>query len=203
MGNKLLNTKETNQTKNNVRSLVLLSGLVFAMVGMAYAAVPLYQIFCQVTGYGGTTQRVDIMDDVPVLDRKMTVRFDANVSRDLKWEFKPVQRSVEVQLGEQKQIAYVARNLSDKPITGMATFNVTPQSAGAYFNKIECFCFSEKTLQPGEEVEMPVIFFVDPELDDVKEAKSIQTITLSYTFYREEDETQSVAETPSIRDEKS
>lgn len=179
---------KTNNNRANLRVVSICLGLVVGMAGLAYAAVPLYQIFCQVTGYGGTTQRSELLADVKVLDRSVTVRFDANTSRDLNWEFAPVERQVSVKLGEQKQIAFVARNLSDKPVTGTATFNVTPQHVGAYFNKIECFCFTETTLQPGEKIDMPVIFFIDPDLDEEEAMRNLETITLSYTFFPDDSE---------------
>ncbi|WFU48338.1 cytochrome c oxidase assembly protein [Sinorhizobium terangae] len=157
---------------------------VVGMVGMAYAAVPLYDMFCRVTGYNGTTQRVEQASDV-ILDEKVKVTFDANTS-GLPWEFKPVQRDIDVRIGETVQVSYRAKNLSSKPTTGQATFNVTPMAAGAYFNKVQCFCFTETTLQPGEELEMPVVFFVDPEIVKAVETKGIKTLTLSYTFYPRE-----------------
>lgn len=152
------------------------------MVGMSYAAVPLYRIFCQVTGYGGTTQRVDQYSDT-ILDQKITVRFDANTSAALPWDFKPKQRHVELRIGETTEIAYEATNLSSMPTTGTATFNVAPALAGAYFNKVQCFCFTEQELQPGQSYDMPVQFFIDPEIVNVPELKDLKTITLSYTFY--------------------
>ena len=158
---------------------------VIGMAGMAYAAVPLYEMFCKVTGYGGTTQRVEQASDV-ILDRTIKVRFDANVGPGLPWTFEPVQREVEMKIGETVQILYKARNMASKATTGQATFNVTPQAAGAYFNKVQCFCFTETTLKPGEELEMPVVFFVDPEIVKPVETKGIHTITLSYTFYPHE-----------------
>ena len=158
---------------------------VVAMAGMAYAAVPLYEMFCKVTGYGGTTQRVEQMSET-ILDRTMKVRFDANTGNGLPWQFKPVQREVELKIGETVEIRYTAKNMSSRPVTGQATFNVTPQSAGAYFNKVQCFCFTETTLQPGEEMEMPVVFFIDPAIVEPLETKNINTITLSYTFYPHE-----------------
>ena len=178
---------------SNANIAVLCLSLVAGMAGLAYASVPLYKLFCQVTGYGGTTKAVESADGINVIDRDIKVRFDANISPDLAWDFRAMQRDVTIKLGEQKQISYVARNLSDKPLTGSATFNVTPQSAGAYFNKMQCFCFTETTLQPGEELEMPVVFFVDPELIDEVETKNIHTITLSYTFFPKEPTTKPVA----------
>jgi cytochrome c oxidase assembly protein subunit 11 len=177
----------------NRRIVVACLGVVMAMTGMAYAAVPLYQIFCQVTGYGGTTQRSELLSDVRVLDRQITIRFDANIASDLNWNFKPVERKVTIKLGEQKQISFIAENLSKETITGTATFNVTPQYAGIYFNKIECFCFTETTLKPGEKIDMPVVFFIDPDLDDEEILNKLKTITLSYTMFREDDEETPVA----------
>jgi cytochrome c oxidase assembly protein subunit 11 len=153
-----------------------------SMVGMAYAAVPLYRLFCQVTGFGGTTQRVEQYSDT-VIDRQVTVRFDANVSGNLPWQFRPQQRAVTMKMGETVQVAYEATNPFDRPTRGRASFNVTPAMAGAYFNKVECFCFTDTELQPGETIEMPVVFFVDPAIDEVPELKNMTTITLSYTFF--------------------
>lgn len=165
----------------NRNAAILCLALVSGMVGMAYAAVPLYQIFCQVTGYGGTTQRVEQYSDT-ILDRKITVRFDANTN-GVPWEFEPAQREVTMRIGETAQISYKARNLANHPTTGTANFNVSPSRAGAYFNKVECFCFTEQELQPGQSYDMPVVFFIDPEIVNVPELKNLTTITLSYTFF--------------------
>jgi cytochrome c oxidase assembly protein subunit 11 len=153
-----------------------------AMVGLAYAAVPLYRLFCQATGYGGTTQKVSQPSDI-VLGRTVTVRFDANVGRGLAWTFEPVEHKVDVKLGETTLALYRATNTSGRPVTGMATFNVTPEVAGIYFNKLECFCFKEQHLEPGQSVDMPVSFFVDPAIVNDKDAGKVSQITLSYTFY--------------------
>jgi cytochrome c oxidase assembly protein subunit 11 len=166
---------------------VVCAGVFFGMIGVAYAAVPLYTLFCQVTGYGGTTQRVEQYSD-RILDREITVRFDANTSGALPWDFQPVQRDVRIRIGETAQIAYKATNLFDTPTTGKASFNVTPELAGAYFNKVECFCFTDTTLKPGESLDMPVVFYVDPDIVDVPELKHVGTITLSYTFFPTEAE---------------
>jgi len=173
---------ETSKTRTNMRIVVACSAFVASMVGVSYAAVPLYQLFCQVTGYGGTTQRVEQMSET-ILDRKIKVRFDANVAVGLPWEFKPVQREVELKIGETVQIAYTATNTSKETTYGQATFNVTPMAAGAYFNKIQCFCFTENELKAGETLNMPVVFFVDPAIVDDLDAKDVTTITLSYTFF--------------------
>ena len=157
-------------------------GFLGGMLGMSYAAVPLYDMFCKVTGYGGTTQRVTQYSD-RVLDREITVRFDANVAGGIPWDFKPVAREIKVKIGETAQAHYTATNMFSVPSGGRATFNVTPDMAGAYFNKVECFCFTDTTLMPGESLDMPVVFYVDPDIVDVPELKNITTITLSYTFF--------------------
>lgn len=153
-----------------------------AMVGAAYASVPLYAMFCRVTGYGGTTQRVEQASDI-ILDQPITVRFDANVSGGLPWTFQPEHRSMTMKIGETVQANFRAENTFSTPSSGRASFNVTPELAGAYFNKIECFCFTDTTLKPGESLEMPVVFFVDPDIVKAPELKEIRTITLSYTFF--------------------
>ena len=180
------NTNQTEQKKKGNGAVVAMCcSFVIGMGAMAYAAVPLYEMFCKATGYGGTTQRVEQASDV-ILDKTIKVRFDANTGPGLPWTFEPVQREVELKIGETVQILYKARNNSSKATTGQATFNVTPEQTGAYFNKVQCFCFTETTLKPGEELEMPVVFFVDPEIVKAVETKGIHTITLSYTFYPHE-----------------
>ena len=166
----------------NVRVAAACLAFFAGMIGLAYASVPLYELFCRVTGYGGTTQVAETAP-VQVLDRTINVRFDANTGPGLGWEFGPVERQVTLNIGELKQVAYTAHNWRRIASTGSATFNVTPQAAGVYFNKMECFCFTETTLEPGEEMEMPVVFFIDPAIVDSKELKDISTITLSYTFF--------------------
>ena len=169
---------------SNTRVAVISASVAVFMLGMAYAAVPLYQMFCQVTGFAGTTQRAEkAPDQSEVLGQMITVRFDSNVANGLTWKFKPVQNTLDVKYGENRLAFYTATNTSDKPVTGTASFNVAPEAAGAYFNKIECFCFTEQTLQPGETVEMPVSFFVDPEMVKDRSARSITQVTLSYTFF--------------------
>ena len=167
---------------DNTRVAISLAVVVVGMVGMAYAAVPLYRLFCQVTGYGGTTQRAEAASDT-VLDRTITVRFDSNVAGNLPWSFRPERRTMTLRIGETGQLAYLARNLGEGPTVGTSTFNVSPPAAGIYFNKIECFCFTEQPLAAGEDVEMPVVFFVDPAIVEDKNARGIGEITLSYTFY--------------------
>ena len=171
------------RTERSNRMVAAVCVAFFAsMVGAAYAAVPLYAMFCKLTGYGGTTQRVTQYSD-RVLEREITVRFDANVSGGVPWDFQPVQRDVTMKIGETTEIAYRATNLFDRPSAGRATFNVTPELAGAYFNKVECFCFTDTTLKGGETLKMPVVFYVDPAIDDVPELKNMKTITLSYTLF--------------------
>ena len=159
--------------------------MALGMLGLGYASVPLYRLFCQVTGFGGTTQRVDEAQaaTVAVAAGTISIRFDANVERGMPWEFRPLQVTDTVSLGARDMAIYTAKNLSDKPITGTATYNVEPAYAGKYFSKIQCFCFTEQTLQPGQEVRMPVIYYVDPAILGDKDAKSIEQITLSYTFH--------------------
>jgi cytochrome c oxidase assembly protein subunit 11 len=170
------------QMSRNARVVLMSTATVVAMVGLTYASVPLYRLFCQVTGFGGTTQRAETAPQ-QVLDKTVSVRFDANTSGKLEWTFHPVQPSVKVKFGEQSMAYYEAVNRSDETLTGTAVFNVTPPQAGAYFNKIQCFCFTEQTLKPGEKIEMPVSFFVDPDMLDDADAAGIEEITLSYTFY--------------------
>jgi cytochrome c oxidase assembly protein subunit 11 len=152
------------------------------MVGAAYASVPLYRLFCQATGLDGTPQRSDQPSSV-VLDRSVTIRFDANVAPGLPWRFEPVEHARTVKIGDNVLAFYRATNLSDRPVRATATFNVTPEKAGLYFNKVECFCFKEQVLQPAETVELPVSFFIDPQIVDDRDARGISYITLSYTFY--------------------
>lgn len=164
------------------KTVLQLVGVVLVMGGLAWASVPFYDWFCRVTGFGGVTGVADAGSDI-ILDRTITVRFDASKDRDMPWEFKPVERQMELKIGETGLAFYEAYNPTDRPIAGMATFNVTPYSAGGYFDKIACFCFNEQILQPGERVQMPVTFFVDPEIVEDPDAKYVHTITLSYTFY--------------------
>ncbi|MCC6826775.1 MAG: cytochrome c oxidase assembly protein [Novosphingobium sp.] len=160
-------------------------GSALAMLGLGYASVPLYRMFCQVTGFGGTTQRVSEAQaaGVKVVNNTVVIRFDANVERGMPWDFKPLQVTDTVSIGARDMAIFTAKNLSDKPITGRASFNVEPEQAGRYFNKVQCFCFTEQTLKPGEEVRMPVIYYVDPAILQDPEAQDIEQITLSYTFH--------------------
>jgi len=180
-----LSIPATHAAKNDRRnaSVVIACGVfVAAMVGMAYAAVPLYDMFCRVTGYNGTTQRVEQASAV-ILDQTIRVELDTNMASELSWDFKAVHRFVEPKIGETVQVNFRIANPSNETQTGRAVFNVTPMAAGAYFNKLECFCFTDLTLKPGETKDMPVVFFVDPDIVNQPETKELKVITLSYTFY--------------------
>lgn len=171
--------------KNNLKVAIFALSIALGMLGLGYASVPLYRIFCQVTGLGGTTQRVDEAQAnmVAVTDKTMSIRFDANTEPGLPWDFSPERPTETVTIGARDMATFLAKNNSDHPITGTATFNVTPVQAGVYFNKVQCFCFTEQTLQPGEEVRMPVLFYVDPAILDDPDTIDVEQITLSYTFY--------------------
>ena len=171
-------------SRNNAKMGTILGGVVLGMVGLSFAAVPLYDLFCRVTGYGGTTQQSSVESD-RIIEREISVRFNADHADDLPWRFKPVENRVRVKVGENRLAFYEAENLSHLPITGMAVYNVTPLKAGIYFHKVHCFCFEQQTLQPGEAVDMPVSFYIDPEFADDPEMADIKTITLSYTFYNQ------------------
>lgn len=156
--------------------------LVLVMGGLAWASVPFYDWFCRVTGFGGVPGQVETASD-EILDQTVTVRFDGTINSGLAWEFKPVVREMELRIGETGLAFYEAYNPTDRPIAGQASYNVTPYTAGAFFEKIDCFCFTEQVLAPGERVQMPVSFYVDPEIVDDRDGKFVHTITLSYTFY--------------------
>lgn len=168
----------------NARTGFMAAAIAIAMVGVGFAAVPLYRIFCQVTGFGGTTMRVSEAQaaSVQVSSKTVIVRFDAN-QRGLPWEFKPERPTDTVSIGARDMSIFIAKNLSSQPIVGTATFNVTPAQAGKYFNKIQCFCFTEQRLEPGQEMRMPVLYYVDPKILTDPETKDIEEITLSYTFF--------------------
>lgn len=169
------------------KTAMIVIGMSVSMICLSFAAVPLYRAFCQVTGFDGTTQRAEKAAD-RVLERKVTIRFDATVSEGLPWRFKPVQVDEVLHVGETGLAYFKAENLTDHAVTGRASFNVQPSKAGIYFKKIECFCFTEQTLKPGESVDMPVTFFVDPAIADDPNLDDVQTITLAYTFFPWDDE---------------
>ncbi|MFZ1743103.1 MAG: cytochrome c oxidase assembly protein [Pontixanthobacter sp.] len=165
-----------------------------AMLGMGFAAVPLYNLFCRVTGFAGTTQRAS-ETDAEIAERianssaakQISIRFDASIASDMPWSFRPEQVTDTVRIGQRDMAFFIARNDSDVPITGTATFNVEPEQTGKYFNKIQCFCFTEQTLKPGEEVRMPVLYYVDPAIEQDENTKRVEQITLSYTFHKSTD----------------
>lgn len=168
--------------QRNKKMLFGLSAVVLIMITLAFASVPFYDWFCRVTGFAGTTLTADTESTI-IIDREIKIRFDGSVDRALAWEFKPVQKEMNVKIGEMGLAFYEAYNPTSEPIMGTASYNVFPFSAGSFFTKIDCFCFEEQILMPGERVQMPVSFYVDPEIVDDSEGKYIHTITLSYTFY--------------------
>jgi cytochrome c oxidase assembly protein subunit 11 len=180
--------------QNHLKIVSICAGVVISMGALAYASVPLYRLFCQVTGYGGTTMRAE-KPSATTLDRTITVRFDANVGGGLAWQFEPIDKIITVKLGETAVATYRATNPTDAPLAGSATYNVVPDQAGVFFNKLACFCFTEQVLAPGESMDMPVQFFVDPSMATDSDGKRIHTITLSYTFYPVAAAKKGVAET--------
>ena len=169
--------------RDNRRTALGLGAIVVVMAGLSFAAVPFYDWFCRVTGYGGTTSVAEAGPD-GVLERTITVRFDANTAPDMPWRFRPLARTMDLRIGETALVFYEAENLSDEPVAGSASFNVAPYAAGRYFTKIACFCFELQALSPGERVEMPVSFYVDPAMVDDPEAGGLTAVTLSYTMHR-------------------
>jgi len=169
----------------NGRVALIGAGLAASMLGLGFASVPLYRLFCAATGFAGTTQRVDeqAAQQVKAVTDTISIRFDANVERGMQWKFKPLQTTDQVTIGVRDMALFWAKNTSSEPLTGTASFNVEPEQAGKYFNKIQCFCFTEQTLKPGEEVRMPVLYYVDPAILNDPDTKDIEQITLSYTFH--------------------
>lgn len=177
-----MNAATTDRANRRVGALAAL--LALGMIGLAYAAVPLYRLFCQVTGFGGTTQVAEGTTPlVAVPGSRIKVRFDANVAPGLAWRFKPKATDVTIPMGEKRLAFYTSTNTTGAPVTGRAVFNVSPDVAGQYFVKIDCFCFTEQTLKPGETVDMPVTYYIDPAIMDDPVARRVDEITLSYTFY--------------------
>ena len=189
----LITRKTSLQKFRNLRIALGLGVMVVGMLGLAFASEPLYRLFCQVTGYGGTTQVADKVQATSInTDRMVKIRFDANVNHKLPWRFTPSQKQMKVRVGESALAMYEATNTSNQTLVGTATFNVTPYTAATHFNKIECFCFTEQLLRPGEKIQMPVAFFIDPEIIEDRDADDLSAITLSYTFFLDQD--QSAAE---------
>jgi cytochrome c oxidase assembly protein subunit 11 len=171
-------------SKKNLSLAINLCTIVVGMLLLTAASVPLYRLFCDVTGYGGTTAREEAgSKPVPVLAREVTIRFNADIAPELPWEFLPGQREVKIKVGEQKLVYYTARNRLNIAVKGTATYNVLPFSAGSHFVKIDCFCFQEQTLEANQEVSMPILFYIDPAIMDDHELDDVKTITLSYTFF--------------------
>ncbi len=181
-----------NTSRRNARTGLVLAGIAAGMVGMAFASVPLYRVFCQVTGFGGTTQ-VAAQAPAQTIDRTITIRFNADVDSKLPWSFRPNQRQISLRVGETGLATFTARNLSAMPTTGTAIFNVTPLKVGRYFDKVQCFCFDEQHLEAGQEAEMTVSFFVDPAIMGDRNLDEVKTITLSYTFFRAKDDNEGPA----------
>jgi cytochrome c oxidase assembly protein subunit 11 len=182
-GDRVTDQPNSQATSSSNRKVVLwcVAGLA-CMFGVTAASPTLYSIFCQVTGYGGTTQRAEAPSKI-ILDRTITVRFDANVQPGFDWKFEPVQPTMDVKIGDNVLAFYRATNTSDKKLTGTAAFNVAPETMGLYFSKIECFCFKEQTLEPGQSIEMPLTFYVDPDMIKDRDTKHLSNVTLSYVFY--------------------
>ena len=187
-----------NRERQNRRTALWASGIIVGMLGLTAASVPLYDLFCRVTGYGGTTQVAAAAPDT-VKDHTIRVSFNADRQPDLPWRFQPMQRRMEVKVGENHLAFYEAENRSDVPIVGRAVYNVTPFKVGGYFAKVHCFCFEEQLLMPGERVEMPVSFFVDPAILDDANASGVREITLSYTFFMDEEATAALAAAETAR----
>ena len=184
-----LSRQNTNHKIRNKYTGLWLATIAIGMVGLAFASEPLYKLFCEVTGYAGTTKvAANAISNDNILERVIEIRFDSNVNAKLPWRFRPLRNGVKVKIGEEVLAFYEATNLSDKPIVGTALFNVTPYTAAQYFNKIECFCFTEQVLKPGETVQMPVTFYVDPNIKNDGWENDLKTITLSYTFFMAEDQ---------------
>ncbi|MCB1580664.1 MAG: cytochrome c oxidase assembly protein [Rhodospirillales bacterium] len=177
----------TAMAQKNARLGLTILGVVLGMAALAYASVPLYDMFCRVTGFGGTTQTSDAWPE-QIIDRSLTINFNTDTSPNLPWDFSPEKRSIEVKLGQKGLIAFHAKNKANTPLAGSAIYNVTPLKAGKYFHKVQCFCFDEQILQPGENVSMPVMFYIDPKMNDDPNMDDVQTITLSYTFFTSESE---------------
>jgi len=197
-----LEQKSREARRKAVENASYLTAIVIGMVGLTYASVPLYRMFCQATGYGGTTQRAltleeklaredaeeDLSASAAAAERSLTVHFNADITSGMHWKFTPTQKKVRTTPGESTLAFYTVKNLSDKAVTGVSTYNVTPQKAGVYFNKIQCFCFEEQRLRPNEEIDMPVFFYIDREFATDPNMSDVTSLTLSYTFFKVSEE---------------
>ena len=183
----MTNRPDDDLVQKNARMGLIVLAIVIGMTGLAFASVPLYSLFCRVTGFAGTTQVAEQLPD-QVLDRQVIIKFNTDTGRNMPWSFKPDMREITVKLGERGLTSFTARNPKDHAVAGTALYNVTPPKAGQYFHKIQCFCFDEQTLEPQQTVSMPVMFFVDPKMNDDPNMNDVKVITLSYTFYQAETE---------------
>ncbi len=180
--------------KNNLKITFSLIFLVSFMFFLTFAAVPLYKLFCQVTGYGGTPKIVNVKDQINISEKKIKIEFNSDVNKKLNWSFKPEQRSMESKIGDSILAFYKAKNNGNKSITGIATYNILPFEAAQYFNKVDCFCFENQTLEPGEEVLLPVNFYIDPKILDDPSVKHLNSIILSYTFFQSDENLEKISE---------
>ena len=180
--------------KNNLKITFSLIFLVSFMFFLTFAAVPLYKLFCQVTGYGGTPKIVNFKDQIDISEKKIKIEFNSDVNKKLNWSFKPEQRSIESKIGDTVLAFYKAKNNGNKSITGIATYNILPFEAAQYFNKVDCFCFENQTLEPGEEVLLPINFYIDPKILDDPSVKHLNSIVLSYTFFQSDENLEKISE---------
>jgi len=176
-------TQNLNQSDQNKKTLTMVFGIVFAMIALSFASVPLYNLFCRVTGFGGTPQLSEGIQ-TEIYDRTITVQFNTDVNQKLAWDFKSEMSKLDVQIGQQALVNFSAQNTANEPTAGTAIYNVTPLKAGKYFNKIQCFCFDYQMLQPGEQMAMPVLFYLDPAIMDDPDMEDVNVITLSYSYFQ-------------------
>ena len=178
---------------NNLKITFSLIFVVCFMLFLSFAAVPLYKLFCQVTGYGGTPKIVNVEDKIKISEKKIKIEFNSDINKKLNWSFKPEQRSIESKIGESVLAFYKAKNNGNESLTGIATYNVLPFEAGQYFNKVDCFCFENQTLQPGEEILLPINFYIDPKILDDPNVKHLNSLVLSYTFFQSDEDLKKIS----------
>ena len=178
---------------NNLKITFSIIFVVCFMLFLSFAAVPLYKLFCQVTGYGGTPKIVNVEDKIKISEKKIKIEFNSDVNKKLNWSFKPEQRSIESKIGESVLAFYKAKNNGNESLTGIATYNVLPFEAGQYFNKVDCFCFENQTLQPGEEILLPINFYIDPKILDDPNVKHLNSLVLSYTFFQSDEDLKKIS----------